>query len=125
MASLVFPDSNSAPVDRFYAYDTSHTDEYWEVTRPFTGTAPSTFSNVTVSLLPPSSLLRTIAGRGPDGGVHVYATTPGSREPDIVLGGVRLDPVSQQLLGYGARMAHQDTASLWVISFFIASRPPG
>ena len=65
MAALVFPDSNSAPVNRFYAYDTAHTDEYWEVTRPFTVTAPSTFSNVTVSLLPPSSLLQQLRAEVP------------------------------------------------------------
>jgi hypothetical protein len=124
-ASLVFPESDPVPVDRFYAYDTSHTDEYWELHPPFIGTTPSTFSNVTVSLLPPNSLRKTIEGESPDGAVHVYATTPGNREPDIILTDVRLDPVSKQLLGYGGSMAQQDQASLWVISFFIASRPPG
>jgi hypothetical protein len=119
-AGLQFPDVGSGQgpnVSRTFAYPPSAPS--WVNLEPFQHTEDSMFTNVTVSLIPPYRTLKGVWSV-PDGFVHVHATLPGRRDAGVFLRDVRLDPTTQQLIGYGPSMAIQDSASLWILSFFIA-----
>ena len=83
------------------------------------------FEKVTVSLIPFRTSGRLSAAPvAPDDRVHVQVRLPGGGDDGITLSDVRLDPTTQQLVGSGPRMAAQDLASLWLISFYVAPAPP-
>lgn len=124
--ALEFPNptiQGVGPVGRTYAYPPAAPS--WWFLMPFADPARATFATVTVSLTPfRRSRTASAVPMPPDGEVHVLATIPGVVDDSVTLSDVHLDATTQQLVGYGPRMALQDQPSLWLLSFFIAPGPP-